>query len=90
VEAHQPRARVTRAEALAQLTGPDAAGGSVLRDLLEEVEVRVEEEGEPRREVVDVEAALDRPLDIGEAVGERERELLCRVRACFAGVVAGD
>src|SRR6185437_15685420 len=47
---------------------------AVLRDLLEEVEVGVEEEAEPGREVVDVEPALDRPLDIGEAVGEREGE----------------
>jgi hypothetical protein len=38
--------------------------------------VRVEEEAQPRREVVDVEPALDRGVDVGEAVGEREGELL--------------
>ena len=54
VEAHQPRARVLRAVAVAQLARPDPAGGAVLRDLLEEVEVGVEEERQPRREVVDV------------------------------------
>ena len=38
---------------------PDAARGAELGDLLEEVVVHVEEEREPRREVVHVEAALD-------------------------------
>ena len=49
-------------EPLAQLARPDPAGGAVLGDLLEEVEVGVEEEREPRRELVDVEAALDAPI----------------------------
>ena len=90
VEAHQPGARVAGAEAVAQLARPDPPGGAVLRDLLEEVEVGVEEEGQARREVVDVEPALDRPLDVGEAVREREGELLRRGRAGLADVVAGD
>ena len=90
VEAHQERALVARAVGVAQLARPDPARGAVLRDLLEEVDVRVEEEAQPRREVVDVEAALDRLLDVGEAVLERERELLLRRRAGLADVVAGD
>ena len=90
VEAHQPGARVLRAVALAQLARPDPAGGAVLGDLLEEVDVRVEEEGEARREVVDREPAGDRGVDVGEAVREREGELLHRVRAGLADVVAGD
>src|ERR1044072_1740008 len=68
----------------------EAARGALLGDLLEEVEVRVEEEREPRREVVDVEPPLERPLDVGEAVHERERQLLRRVRAGLADVVARD
>ena len=40
--------------------------------------------------VVDVEPARDAALDVGEAVGERERELLRRRRAGLADVVAGD
>ena len=90
VEAHEERALVARAVAVAQLARPDAARGAVLRDLLEEVEVRVEEEGEARREVVDVEPALDGRLDVREAVGEREGELLRGRRAGLADVVAGD
>ena len=42
------------------------------------------------REVVDVEAALDGALDVGEAVLEREGELLLGGRAGLADVVAGD
>ena len=90
VEAHQPRLRVLRAEGLAQLARPDAARGAVLGDLLEEVDLRVEEEAQPRRELVDVDAALDGLLDVGEAVLERERELLRGGRAGLADVVAGD
>ncbi len=88
VGAHQPRARVARAVRLAQLARPDPAGGAELRDLLEEVDLRVEEEAQARGEVVDVEAALDRLLDVGEAVLERERELLRGGRAGLADVVA--
>ena len=44
---------------LAHVPGPDAARGAVLGDLLEEVEVGVEEERQPGREVVDVQPALD-------------------------------
>ena len=90
VEAHQPRARVLRPVLLAHLPRPDPPRRPVLRDLLEEVEMRIEEEGEPRREGVDVEAALDARLDERESVGEREGELLRRVRAGLADVVAGD
>ena len=90
VEAHQPRARVLGAERLAQLARPDAPRGAVLGDLLEEVDLGVEEERQPRREVVDVEAALDGLLDVGQAVLERERQLLRGRRARLADVVARD
>ena len=90
VRAHQPAARVGRAERLAQLARPDPARRAQLGDLLEEVDLGVEEEAQARREVVDVEAARDRLLDIGQAVLERERELLRRGRARLADVVARD
>ncbi len=90
VEAHQPGARALRAVALAQLARPDPPRRAVLGDLLEEVDVRVEEEGEPGREVVDREPAGHGRLDVGEAVGEREGELLGGGRAGLADVVAGD
>ena len=52
--------------------------------------MRVEEEREPRCEVVDREPPLERPLDVREPVLQRERELLRRRRARLADVVAGD
>ena len=79
-----------RAVAVPHPPGPDAAGGAVLGDLLEEVDVGVEEEGETRRELVDVETDVAHGLDVGEAVGEGESELLGRGRTRLADVVAGD
>ena len=61
VEAQQPGARVLRLEGLAHLARPDAPRGAVLGDLFEEVVVGIEEEGQPRREVIDLHAALRCP-----------------------------
>ena len=52
VEAQRERAWVRRAEAVAHDLGPQAPRRAELRDLLEEVVVRVEEEREPLAEVV--------------------------------------
>ena len=61
-----------------------------LRDLLEEVVVRVEEEREARAELVRREPGRNRRLAVRDPVRERERELLHRRRARLADVVAGD
>ena len=79
-----------RAVDVAQPARPDAAGGAELRDLLEEVEVGVEEEGQAGRELLDVQPAGQAQLDVGEAVGQRVGELLRGGRAGLADVVAGD
>ena len=78
------------AVALLHPPGPDPPGGPVLGDLLEEVDVGVEEERQPRRERVDRQPGLQRQLDVGEPVGQRERQLLGGRRAGLADVVAGD
>jgi len=88
MEAHQPRTWILRAVLLAHQRRPDATRRAVLRNLLEEVQVRVEEERQPGREVVDVETALERPLDVRESVGERKREFLRSGRTGLADVVA--
>ena len=49
---------------------PHAARRAQLGDLFEEVVVQVPEERQARREFIDVEAALDRILDVADAVGE--------------------
>ena len=51
---------------------------------------RVEEERQAGRELLDVEPAGQAELHVGEAVGERERQLLRGGRAGLADVVAGD
>ena len=70
VEAQLERAVLGGAVALAHPAGPDAPGGAVLRDLLEEVDVGVEEEAEAGREVVDLRPGRHRGLDVGEPVGQ--------------------
>ncbi len=77
-----------RAVPVSHPAGPDAAGRPVLGDLLEEIDVGVEEEAQPRCELVDRQPGLRGQLDVGEAVGEREGQLLGGGRAGFADVVA--
>ena len=50
----------------------------------------VEEERQTRSEVVDVESGGHSGFDIREAVGQRERQFLCSVRAGFTDVVTRD
>jgi hypothetical protein len=90
VEAQHARARVLRAEAVAHDARPQAARGAELGDLLEEVVVRVEEEAQLRRELVDVEPRGERGFDVGDAVGQREGDLLRGGAAGLADVVAAD
>ena len=90
VEPQLHRALQLRAVAVVEPPGPDAARRPVLGDLLEEVDVGVEEEAQPGREGIDGQARLQRQLDVGEAVGEGEGQLLRGRRAGLADVVAGD
>ena len=70
--------------------GPHAAGGAELGDLLEKLVVDIPEEAEARGEGVDIEAALERFLDVAHAVGDGEGELLRGGGAGLADVVAAD
>ena len=90
VEAEGLGLRGRRSEAVAHDLRPQRAGGAELRDLLEEVVVGVEEEGEPGAERVGREARGDCRLAVGDSVRERECELLRGGRARLADVVAGD
>ena len=71
VEAQLLRARVGRAEPVAHDPRPQPPRRAELRDLLEEVVVRVEEERQPLAELVDVEAGVDRRLHVGDARSRR-------------------
>ena len=68
---------------------PDAAGDAADDGVLR-VHAVGEEERQVRREVVDVHAAREVGLDVGEPVGEGERELADGVRPGLGDVVAGD
>src|SRR4029077_1879024 len=81
VEPELPRTLVLGAVPFAHPSCPDPASGAKFGNLLEEIYVRVEEEREPRCEVVDAHASLDAGVDVRHAVREREGELLRRGRA---------
>src|SRR5205807_4804035 len=88
VEAQLECALAPRAEALAHHARPDASRGAVLRNLLEKVVVRVEEERDARDELVNVQTRVYAPLDVLDAVAQCEGEFLQRGRARLAYVVA--
>jgi hypothetical protein len=89
-EAEHARAVVLGAEALPHDAGPPPPAGAVLGDLLEEVAVCVEVEGDLAGELVDGHAsAADDLLAVGDAVHQGERHLLGGGGACVAEVGAG-
>ena len=69
---------------------PHPPRGAELGDLLEQLAPGGEEEAQSAREAIDVEAAGDGRLDVGDGVGEREGQLLGGGRAGLAHVVAAD
>ena len=68
-------------EALRHDVGPHAAGGTVLGHFLEQVVVGVPEERQAGGEGIDVHARRRCRLDVGDAVGQREGDLLDRRRS---------
>ena len=84
------RFRILRAEAILHDSRPHPARGAELGDLFEKIVVQVPEERQPLREVVDSDTALDGFLDVADAIGKRECQLLHGGRAGLADVVAGD
>jgi hypothetical protein len=67
---------VLGAEAAPQETAPGPAHGAELRDLLEKVAFRIQEERKPRREGVDIEAAGQGSLDGVDALVQAKGDLL--------------
>src|SRR6187402_1718454 len=87
MKAQLPRARVHGLEPVAHHPRPDPARGSKLGDLLEEVAMRIEEEGDSRREYVDIEPGLDRIVHVLDSVAQSKCQLLRRGRAGLADVI---
>ena len=69
---------------------PHPASGAKLRDLFEDGGAGDEEERKPRGELVDILAGCNRRLNIGDAVGEGECDLLDGGRPGLGHVVPGD
>ena len=90
MEAAEERLLALGAVAIAHDARPDAACGAELRHLFEDVSPSGEEEGEARRNRVDLEAACDRCVDIGNRIGKSEGELLRSSRSRLAHVIARD
>src|SRR6185312_16371844 len=81
---------VFRAVTVPHRVCPDFARRPILRDLLEEIVMRVEKEAKARSEIVNSQAALQRPIHVFDAIAQRERELLNGSRARLANVVSAD
>ena len=90
MEAAEERLLALCAVAIAHDARPDAARGAELRHLFEDVGPRGEEEGEARGDGVNLKAARDRRVDIGNRVGKGEGELLRGSRPRLAHVIARD
>src|SRR5207249_3704820 len=88
VEAEFQAAFIGGAVAIAHDQRPDLPSRPILRDLLEEIVMRVEEETQAGRERVDRQTTLDRPIDIFDTVAKREGEFLDCRRTGFANVIA--
>src|SRR5205085_5211942 len=84
VKTQLQRARISRVKAFAHGARPDAAGGAILGDLLEEIVMRVEEKRDARHKLVNVKPGSNAPLHILDAVAQGERKLLQRGRARLA------
>src|ERR1035437_7238756 len=70
--------------------GPTSPRSAELSNLLEEIALRHEIKGKPRRELVDVHASLEHLFDIDDAIGERDSGFLPRRRTGFGDMVAGN
>src|ERR1041385_7616307 len=90
MEPHFHAALAPRSVSVAHRVCPDLARGAVFGNLLEKVTMCVEEETQPGREIVDMEAALKRPIHVFDAVPQSEREFLNGRRTSLADVVAAD
>src|SRR5690242_15576980 len=69
---------------------PQSPRGPVLGDLLQEIAVPVEEKGQPGGELVDILSPVQHFLRIGDAISQRERNLLYGSRTRLPDVVPAD
>ena len=90
VEPQHPGAGLFGPEPLSHDLRPHAPGRAELRNLLQQIALGDEEEGQPPREAIDVEPRIDRRLHVGDSVGEGESQLLYGGRARLPHVIPAD
>src|SRR5260370_39752142 len=90
MKAKHLRSRIARIEALAHDSSPQSSSRTELCHLFQELIVRVEEERDARRELINVESAVHRGLYISDCVRQSERHFLRGSRTCFPNVIARD
>ena len=83
-------ANVPGAKALRHQPVPDLAGCAEFPDLFKKIVVGIEEEAQPRSEIIDAQAPPKRPLHVLHPVVESEGQLLQRRRARLANVISAD
>ena len=72
VESHEPRLRLFGLVFFPHVSGPDAPGGPVFGDLLEEIQMGIEEQRKPGSKCVNVQPGFHGRLHVGESVGQGE------------------
>src|SRR6267378_3357554 len=90
VETEHQGTRIFCSETFRHDAGPETAGGAVFGDFFQKIVVGIEEERKLRGEFIDAEPGVERSLDIGDAIGQREGDFLDGGGAGFADVVTGD
>ncbi len=70
--AHQPGARILSPIAFAHQFGPQTPTSAKLGNLLKEVVMHVEEEGQARRKLIDLQSTFKGRFHIGQPIGKRE------------------
>src|ERR1041385_1814559 len=80
MKTHHPRAGILRAILVFHPARVDAAGGTILCNLLEEIQVRVEEKGKPGSKLVNIQTLRNSCFDISKSICERKGKFLHRRR----------
>ena len=82
--------RLLGMEAFFHDLSPYAAGSTELRNLFENVVMRIPEEGETASEIIDIEAGLDCRLNIGDTISDGECDFLGSRGTSLADMIAGN
>src|SRR5689334_8401157 len=77
-------------ETLAHDARPQTARRAVFRNFFQQVVVRIEEEREAWRKIVDFQSGFQSRFDVSDRISKGEGDLLDRGRAGFANMIAAD